>query len=108
MIDWWGPVLYEYYAGTEGNGSDLDHIPDNWLTHKGSGRPGGALACCTSATRTASACRSASEGLVYFERRRPVPIPQRPGQDGRGATTQHGWTTLGDVGLGRRRRATST
>ena len=19
MIDWWGPVLYEYYAGTEGN-----------------------------------------------------------------------------------------
>ena len=21
MIEWWGPVLYEYYAGTEGNGS---------------------------------------------------------------------------------------
>ena len=20
MIDWWGPVIYEYYAGTEGNG----------------------------------------------------------------------------------------
>ena len=20
MIEWWGPVLYEYYAGTEGNG----------------------------------------------------------------------------------------
>ena len=20
MIDWWGPVLLEYYAGTEGNG----------------------------------------------------------------------------------------
>ena len=20
MIDWWGPVIYEYYAGTENNG----------------------------------------------------------------------------------------
>ena len=20
MIEWWGPVVYEYYAGTEGNG----------------------------------------------------------------------------------------
>ena len=20
MIAWWGPVIYEYYAGTEGNG----------------------------------------------------------------------------------------
>ena len=20
MIEWWGPVLHEYYAGTEGNG----------------------------------------------------------------------------------------
>ena len=21
MIDWWGPIIFEYYAGTEGNGS---------------------------------------------------------------------------------------
>ena len=21
MIDWWGPVIHEYYAGTEGNGT---------------------------------------------------------------------------------------
>ena len=20
MIEWWGPVIHEYYAGTEGNG----------------------------------------------------------------------------------------
>ena len=23
MIDWWGPILLEYYAGTEGNGSTV-------------------------------------------------------------------------------------
>jgi acyl-CoA synthetase (AMP-forming)/AMP-acid ligase II len=39
MIEWWGPVLHEYYAGTESNGFcyiDSEH----WLAHKGSvGRP---------------------------------------------------------------------
>ena len=20
MIDWWGPIIHEYYAGSEGNG----------------------------------------------------------------------------------------
>ena len=39
MIDWWGPVLFEYYAGSEGNGMTFISSPD-WLTHKGSvGRP---------------------------------------------------------------------
>ncbi|HYM35892.1 MAG TPA: AMP-binding protein [Steroidobacteraceae bacterium] len=39
MIAWWGPVLYEYYAGTEGNGSTF--ITSNeWLKKKGSvGKP---------------------------------------------------------------------
>ena len=39
MIDWWGPVLYEYYAGTEGNGFVAINS-EEWLAHKGSvGRP---------------------------------------------------------------------
>jgi long-chain acyl-CoA synthetase len=39
MIDWWGPILYEYYSGTEGNGQTaLDSA--EWLDHPGSvGRP---------------------------------------------------------------------
>ena len=32
MIDWWGPVLHEYYAGTEGNGFCYVNSED-WLTH---------------------------------------------------------------------------
>ncbi|MCF4165341.1 AMP-binding protein [Zavarzinia compransoris] len=35
MIDWWGPVIHEYYAGTEGNGFCAITSAE-WLEHKGS------------------------------------------------------------------------
>src|SRR4051794_18174220 len=35
MIEWWGPILYEYYAGTEGNGSTFIRS-EEWLEHPGS------------------------------------------------------------------------
>ena len=35
MIDWWGPVIYEYYAGSEGNGLTFTNSED-WLAHPGS------------------------------------------------------------------------
>jgi acyl-CoA synthetase (AMP-forming)/AMP-acid ligase II len=39
MIDWWGEVIYEYYAGTEGNGF-VQLNSQEWLAHKGSvGKP---------------------------------------------------------------------
>ncbi len=39
MIEWWGPKLHEYYAGTEGNGSTYISSKD-WLLKPGSvGRP---------------------------------------------------------------------
>jgi len=39
MLDWWGPIVHEYYAGTEGAGTCVIG-PEDWLTHKGSvGRP---------------------------------------------------------------------
>ena len=33
MIDWWGPILYEYYAGTEFNGMTFINS-EEWLSHK--------------------------------------------------------------------------
>src|SRR5262249_32324452 len=39
MLDWWGPILYEYYSGTEGNGQTAI-APNEWVAHPGSvGRP---------------------------------------------------------------------
>jgi len=33
MLDWWGPVIYEYYAATEGGGTLA--TPEQWLAHPG-------------------------------------------------------------------------
>ncbi|MCB1647241.1 MAG: AMP-binding protein, partial [Pseudomonadales bacterium] len=39
MINWWGPIIHEYYAGSEGNGFVAINS-EEWLQHKGSvGRP---------------------------------------------------------------------
>jgi len=35
MLEWWGPIIHEYYAGTEGSGLCMIG-PQEWLTHKGS------------------------------------------------------------------------
>ena len=35
MLDWWGPIVHEYYAGTENNGF-CSITPQEWLQHKGS------------------------------------------------------------------------
>ena len=35
MLKWWGPVVHEYYAGTENNGFCWIG-PEEWLSHKGS------------------------------------------------------------------------
>jgi long-chain acyl-CoA synthetase len=38
MFDWWGPVIYEYYAATEGGGTTVK--PDEWLAKPGTvGQP---------------------------------------------------------------------
>jgi acyl-CoA synthetase (AMP-forming)/AMP-acid ligase II len=34
MIDWWGPVIHEYYAGSEGNGFVYCNS-EQWLKHPG-------------------------------------------------------------------------
>jgi fatty-acyl-CoA synthase len=44
MIAWWGPIIDEYYAGTENIGS-TSITSAEWLAHKGSvGRPSGGAA----------------------------------------------------------------
>jgi long-chain acyl-CoA synthetase len=33
MLDWWGPVIFEYYAASEGGGTTA--TPQDWLAHPG-------------------------------------------------------------------------
>jgi long-chain acyl-CoA synthetase len=98
MIDWWGPVVHEYYAATEGAGLTLI-MADDWLRKPGSvGRPivGAVRICADDGTEL----RSGEVGTVYFEREE---LPFRyHNDDAKTAQAQHPahpfWTTTGDVG----------
>jgi long-chain acyl-CoA synthetase len=95
MIEWWGPVLWEYYAGTEGNGVTIVDTPQ-WLTHKGTvGRPlAGSVKICNESGEELS---PGEEGIVYFAGGRSFEYHNDPEKT---AQSRHpkGWTTLGDVG----------
>ena len=95
MLAWWGPVIHEYYAGSEGNG--FCYVgPHDWLTHKGTvGRAVmGELKICD---EEGEPLPPRSEGVVYFAGGAPLTYHNAPDKI-RENTNQHGWTTLGDVG----------
>jgi len=70
MIGWWGPILYEYYAGTEASGSTFITSED-WLKHPGSvGKAAlGVLHICD---EDGTELPIGETGLVYFEREVPT------------------------------------
>lgn len=95
MIDWWGPVLKEYYAGSEGNGFTFIDS-ENWLTHKGSVGTAllGIIRVCD---EEGNEVPPRTEGTIYFEGGSPFKYHNDPEKTAE-ATNKHGWTTLGDVG----------
>lgn len=95
MIKWWGPVLKEYYAGTEGNGFTYISSED-WLTHKGS--VGRALLGKTRICDDAGdEVPPRTEGAVFFEGGNAFSYHNDPEKTAK-AANKHGWTSLGDVG----------
>ena len=95
MLAWWGPVIHEYYSGTEGNG--LCHIgPEDWLAHKGSvGRAVlGELRICDEA---GDPLPPRQEGLVHFANGPAIAYHNDAAKTAQ-AYNKHGWTTLGDIG----------
>ncbi|MFZ5668726.1 MAG: acyl-CoA synthetase [Pseudomonadota bacterium] len=95
MIAWWGPIIHEYYAGTEGNGFCYIGSAD-WLAHKGSvGRAVlGELRICDEA---GDPVPPRTEGQVYFENGPPINYHNDPVKTAE-SYNKHGWTSLGDVG----------
>jgi len=98
MIAWWGPIIHEYYGGTEGSGmTRIDSA--NWLAHPGSvGRPiVGVLHICDEDGNDVSA---GTQGLVYFERdEMPFAYHKDPERTRAAQHPGHpNWSTLGDVG----------
>ncbi|MFV2174548.1 AMP-binding protein [Actinomadura sp. LOL_016] len=97
MIDWWGPILHEYYAGTEGNCFVYTDSED-WLTHKGTvGRAVlGQVHVCD---EDGEEVPPGTPGTLYFGE---GPTFEYHGDEGKTAASRdpkgRGWSTLGDVG----------
>ena len=95
MIGWWGPIIWEYYAGTEGNGLTICNSQE-WMAHKGTvGRAVvGTVKICDDEGNELPAGQS---GTVYFAGGRPFAYHN---DQKKTAESRHpkGWSTLGDVG----------
>ncbi|MGW4365738.1 acyl-CoA synthetase [Nocardia takedensis] len=98
MIDWWGPVLHEYYASTEANGATFIN-PEQWLRKPGSVGPAllGTIRICGS---DGAELPAGEIGTVYFERDElPFAYHNDPAKTAEAAHPEHPtWTTTGDIG----------
>ncbi|MGL5838327.1 MAG: acyl-CoA synthetase [Sphingorhabdus sp.] len=97
MIEWWGPVLREYYAGTEGNGFTFISS-EEWLAHKGS--VGKALnAVIHICGEDGEELPVGAEGIVYFESEAQFSYHNDPAKTAESRHPGHPtWSMLGDVG----------
>ena len=95
MIDWWGPIVWEYYAGTEGMGMTLVNSAD-WLAHPGTvGRAVvGVLHICDD---EGNELPPGENGGVYFSDGKAFEYHNDPQKTAAGRNAK-GWTTLGDIG----------
>jgi len=98
MIDWWGPVLYEYYSSSEANGITFIN-PQQWLERPGSvGVAGlGTIHICDDDGHELA---PNEVGTVYFERDYvPFEYHNDPGKTQGAQHPEHEtWTTTGDLG----------
>ncbi|HBD34313.1 MAG TPA: acyl-CoA synthetase, partial [Cupriavidus sp.] len=98
LLDWLGPVLFEYYAATEGNGStSLD--TQEWLAHPGSVGKAllGSIRICDD---DGNELPAGETGTVYFEREAlPFHYHNDPDKTRAAQHPRHPtWTAVGDVG----------
>jgi long-chain acyl-CoA synthetase len=95
IIEWFGPIVHEYYAGTEGNGFVYCNS-EMWLAHEGT--VGVPIACklhiCGDDGEEVPAYES---GTIFFEGGATF---EYHNDSAKTASSRHpkGWSTLGDVG----------
>ena len=97
MLDWWGPIIHEYYAGSEQNGST--HVgPEEWLKYPGTvGKPiFGTLHICDD---DGIELPVGEVGTIYFEQAKPFRYHNDAEKTFEAQHPLHAnWTSLGDVG----------
>jgi long-chain acyl-CoA synthetase len=95
MMDWWGPIVHEFYGGSEG-AAFVACGPDEWLTRPGTvGRSmRGRIHVLA---EDGSELPAGAVGEIWFEGGQPFEYHNDAAKTA-GARTPEGWTTLGDIG----------
>jgi long-chain acyl-CoA synthetase len=95
MIEWWGPVIHEYYAGTEGNGFVYCNS-EAWMAHKGT--VGQALVGQIHIVGVdGEEVPVGEEGTIYFSGGGEFEYHNDPEKTA-SSRNARGWSTLGDIG----------
>jgi fatty-acyl-CoA synthase len=97
MLKWWGPIISEYYAGTEDiGGTTID--AEEWLKHKGSvgrARDGAVIHIIDPEGQE---CPTATPGTVYFSGHIATFEYHNDPEKTKQVFNDKGWRTLGDIG----------
>ncbi|OCB18372.1 acyl-CoA synthetase [Mycobacterium malmoense] len=95
MMDWWGPIIDEYYASSEAHGSTLI-TAEEWLAHPGSvGKPmGGAVHILD---EDGNELPPGQAGEIYFEGGYSFEYLNDPTKTA-ASRDKRGWATVGDIG----------
>jgi fatty-acyl-CoA synthase len=96
MIEWWGPVIVEYYAASEAIGITIIDSPA-WLTHKGSVGPA-VLGTIHIVDDDGEELPPGEIGTVYFSGEQASFRYHGEPEKTAGAFNDKGWATTGDVG----------
>jgi acyl-CoA synthetase (AMP-forming)/AMP-acid ligase II len=95
MIEWWGPIIQEYYAGTEGNGFCTINSED-WLTHEGSVGQS-LLGEIHIVGEDGEETETGDPGTIFFADGTEFEYYNDP-EKTQESRNDKGWSTLGDVG----------
>jgi long-chain acyl-CoA synthetase len=95
MIKWWGPIIFEYYAGTEGN-SFIAITSEEWMTHKGSvGRC--FIGKAHILDEQENELPPGRSGTIFIEDGNTFEYHNDPVKTAESRSSK-GWNTIGDVG----------
>jgi acyl-CoA synthetase (AMP-forming)/AMP-acid ligase II len=99
MMEWWGPIIMEYYSSTEGAGATIISGED-WLAHPGSVGRSMLGPIHIVDDEDGRVLPPGEIGVVWFE-----PLSSRPGfeyhkdpEKTRDSMNEQGWSTVGDMG----------
>lgn len=96
MIDWWGPIIHEYYGATEAMGFTACNTPE-WLAHRGTvGRV--LMGDIHILDEQMQPVAKGQTGEIWFKTANPFEYYQDPDRTAQTRSADGTMTTVGDMG----------